>query len=96
MLQRKAGENYKFFLKKKKTNKCEYALNWYRKLFVENELIEEEKIEDVNMHAIYIIISTKRQKGMNMQVKNTETFLKKNKESHWLEICGLTARIFLI
>ena len=48
------------------------------------------------MHAIYIIISTKRQKGMNMHVKNTETFLKKNKESHWLEICGLTARIFLI
>ena len=33
----------KIFLKKKKGKKCEYAPNQYRKLFVENEISEEEK-----------------------------------------------------
>ena len=40
-----------------------------KKLFIENE---EEKTENVNMHALYIIIflNKKRTKGVNMRVRN--------------------------
>ena len=40
-----------------------------KKLFIENE---EEKTENVNMYALYIIIflNKKRAKGVNMRVRN--------------------------
>ena len=56
MLQRKALENYQNLPEEEKTKKSEYASNRYRRLFIENELSEKKKKENVNMHVMYTII----------------------------------------
>ena len=56
MLQRKAHENYQNLPEEEKTKKSEYASNRYRRLFIENELSEKKKKENVNMHVMYTII----------------------------------------
>ena len=49
MLERTAPENYQNLYEVKKAKKCQYARNryktrnWYRKLFIEKALSEEEK-----------------------------------------------------
>ena len=56
MLQRKALENYQNLPEEEKTKKSENASNRYRRRYIENELSEKKKKENVNMHAMYTII----------------------------------------
>ena len=77
MLQSKARENYQNLSKEEKNKKQRYTLNPNRKLFIENELSEEEKKRQYALN-LYNNLS-KGKKGQNRWICawKIEIFLKK-------------------
>ena len=66
-----------------KNKKREYGCNWYRKLFIQNQLSEtEKKMKNIKMNAIYVkIFLRKKTKGVNMYTKKKHiTFSEEEKE----------------
>ena len=56
--EKKHSKTIKIF--KKTPRNHQYVWQQYRKIFIENERSEEEKTENVNIHATYIIIFLKK------------------------------------
>ena len=80
---KKARENYQNLSEEEKNKKCQNARNPYRKLFIEKKLNEEEKQNNVGMFSIdiKIFLKTCKTKRVNMDVNDTEMFLKKKTKS---------------
>ena len=73
ILQRETDENYQNLPEKERNKKRKYNHNPYRKLFMENELSEEEKKRQYARN-LYKIFLKKKSKGVNMLANNIELF----------------------